>query len=661
MGLSDPRDVERARARIPVTAVFFDCLSVDQHDLRKLPLITRKECLRLFLPARGIAAYGDHVSEHGAAFYEAACDRGLEGVIAKRADSVYAGERARHWLKIKCQLRQEFVIGGYTRPQGTRAYFGALHLGVYENDRLVYAGKVGTGFDTRKLGEIHDALERLRRPTSPFDTGSPSGRDHFWVEPRLVAEVRFSEWTREGRIRQSAFLGLRTDRAPDTIKREHSEAPSAPAASSPDGQRSRKGADAPSPRTGQGPVSERRREVRRPAARGAQPPAASGDSSSRYRQGQRGDARGVRPSPPVATAEGQPRGSQHGRASATALAGDKSQTMAIGRSRSGGPSPRGKVAAPAPSSPPAPRVTVSNLTKVFWPREGYTKGNLIAYYEQIAPLLLPYLRHRPLVLTRYPEGIEGKSFFQKDALPFVPEWIRTERIYSEETSREISYLIVDSVESLRYVINMGTIPLHLWASRVGSLDQPDWLVLDLDPKGAPFVHVVRIARLIHDLLVDLSLPSYVKTSGATGLHVLLPLGARYTYEETRGFARLLATLAVEEAKEIATVVRSLRSREGKVYVDWGQNGRGQTIVAPFSVRPRDGAPVSCPLTWDDVTERLDPGRFTIETVPPRFTSRPDPLKPVLGRAIDMTAALAAAARRLAGRGGDVPTRPSRGR
>jgi bifunctional non-homologous end joining protein LigD len=285
------------------------------------------------------------------------------------------------------------------------------------------------------------------------------------------------------------------------------------------------------------------------------------------------------------------------------------------------------------------RVTITNPAKVFWPDEGYTKSDLIEYYEAVSPWLLPYLKDRPLVLTRYPDGIAGKSFFQKDAPEWTPSWIRTARIHADDVDRDIDYFIVDDRESLRYVVNLGTIPLHLWSSHLASLDNPDWLVLDLDPKGAPFTDVVKVARALHSILDDLGLPSYVKTSGATGLHILLPLGAGYDYEVTRTFARLLAVMGVEAEPEISTIARPLRSRGGKVYIDFGQNGRGQTVVAPFSARPLPGAPVSCPLRWEEVTAELDPARFTIKTAPARFETTGDPLAPVLTGRIDVAATL----------------------
>ena len=292
-------------------------------------------------------------------------------------------------------------------------------------------------------------------------------------------------------------------------------------------------------------------------------------------------------------------------------------------------------------------MTITNPRKVFWPDEGYTKSDLIDYYDSVAPWLLPYLKDRPLVLTRYPDGIKGKSFFQKDAPEWIPSWIRTARIHSHDVGRDIAYFVVDDRESLRYVVNLGTIPLHLWSSRLPSLDHPDWLVLDLDPKGAPFTDVVKVARALHRILDELAVPSYVKTSGATGLHILLPLGARYDYDVTRTFARLLAVMGVEAEPAISTIARPLRSRGGKVYIDFGQNGRGQTIVAPFSVRPLPGAPVSCPLRWEEVTAKLDPARFTIKTAPARFEKVGDPLAPVLRGRIDVAAALRKLERRAA--------------
>ncbi len=521
MHLTERMDIERAARTVPVRGIFFDCLEAGDRDLRALPLTRRKECLGLFLPRRGVVEYCEHVPERGEAFQRAAWDNHLEGVIGKRADSRYVAGRSRDWLKFKCHRHQEFVIGGYTRPGGSRPLFGALHLGLYRDGKLLYVSKVGTGFDQDMLRAVHERLVPLSREDSPFVEGTPAGAGHRWVEPDLVCEVEFAEWTDDGGLRHPSFLGLRDDKAPEECRREE------PA------------------------------EIPAPPRRGERPPFA-----------------------------------------------------------------------------------VTNPEKLFWPDDGYTKSDLLAYYEAVAPLLLPYLQDRPLVLTRFPDGIHGKSFFQKDAPDYVPDWVATRRIYSKDADRDIDYFIVNNAESLRYVANLGTIPLHIWASRLDTLERPDWLVLDLDPKGAPFTHVVRVARTLKNILAKLEVPAYVKTSGATGLHVLVPMGRRYLYEQCRGFGRLLALAAEKSVPDIATVARPLHAREGKVYIDFGQNGYGRTIAAPFSVRPLPDAPVSCPLRWSEVTARLDPGRYTLKTVVKRFEKLADPLVAVVDApGIDMAAAL----------------------
>jgi len=292
---------------------------------------------------------------------------------------------------------------------------------------------------------------------------------------------------------------------------------------------------------------------------------------------------------------------------------------------------------------------LSNLDKVFWPEDGYTKGDLIAYYETVSPWLLVYLRDRPLVMTRYPDGIHGKSFFQKDAPTYTTHFVRTETLYAREADREIRYFIVDDVESLRYLANLATIPLHVWCSRVATIEKPDWCVIDLDPKGAPFKHVVKVAQTMKEIFDELKLPSFVKTSGASGLHLLVPMGRLYTHAEVKTFARLLALLGVDAEPDISTVARPLAAREGKVYIDWGQNGQGNTIVSPFSVRPLPGAPASCPLDWGEVNNKLDPAKFTIRTIPKRFAKRGDPLAAVLEGKSDMGQAIAKIEKKLGGK------------
>ncbi|WP_242347063.1 non-homologous end-joining DNA ligase [Anaeromyxobacter terrae] len=310
----------------------------------------------------------------------------------------------------------------------------------------------------------------------------------------------------------------------------------------------------------------------------------------------------------------------------------------------------GHAAATHDASPPVPRaarparpareVKVTNGEKVWFPADGITKADVVAYYRAIAPFMLPYLKDRPLVLTRYPDGIDGKSFFQKDAPRWRPEWMRTVRIRSEDAGRDLDHFLVDDADGLAWIANLGTIPLHVWSSRAGALERPDWCVVDLDPKEAPFEHVVRIARAVRALCEELGLPSYPKTTGQKGLHVLVPLGGQLTHAQSRTLGELLARAVEAELPEIATTARALPARGERVYLDYLQNGYGKTIAAPYAVRPRPGAPVSTPLRWSEVTARLDSSRFTIRGALGRARRlRSDPLLPVLSGKPDLMAAL----------------------
>jgi bifunctional non-homologous end joining protein LigD len=262
--------------------------------------------------------------------------------------------------------------------------------------------------------------------------------------------------------------------------------------------------------------------------------------------------------------------------------------------------------------------------------------------------MLPYLADRPIVLTRFPDGIDGKSFFQKDAPDWRPEWIRTVTLRSDE-GRDLDHFLVDDAEGLAWIANLGAIPIHVHASRAGTLERPDWCVVDLDPKDAPFAHVVRIARALRDLCRAIGLPSHPKTTGQSGLHVLVPLGGQLTHAQARTLGELLARAVERELPDIATTARAVGARGGRVYLDFMQNGAGKTIAAPYAVRPRAGAPVSAPLRWSEVNGRLDPARFTIRTMPSRVRRlRADPLLPVLREKPDLMAALERLRARLAG-------------
>ncbi len=528
--LSKPHDIQRASVQLPAKLFVFDLLGFEDFDLRPLPLTERKRLLREVLPRAGPLAYSDHIVGQGEAMYEQVREMRLEGLIAKRADSAYQAGRGGDWLKIRVDRTGDFAIVGHTAPKRGRAGLGALHLALREGGQWVYAGRVGTGFDDKLLRELREALDAAPRSDPPPAGPVPKGDEHTWVEPLLVAEVRYKETTADGQLRHPVFLRLRDDK----------------------------------------PLEECVRE-------GA------------------GDEAGVPAIEPIDAIEPEPASEQP---------------------------------------------VFSNLDKVFWPEEGYTKGDLIDYYVGVSRWLLPYLEDRPVVLTRYPDGIHGKNFFQKDAPEFVPRWVRTETMWSENAEREIRYFICDDERTLAFLANLGTIPLHIWSSRVADLQHPDWCILDLDPKGAPFQHVVKVAQVIRALCREIELPSFVKTSGSSGLHVLVPLAGQCTYEQSRMLGQLLATAIVARLPEIATTARSLSAREGKVYVDFLQNGHGRLLVSPLCVRPLPGAPVSMMLRWSEVTAKLDIGRFTIKNAAQRLSRmKRDPMLGVLSEEPELGEAL----------------------
>jgi len=523
-------DVRRGAVESPAVLYVFDVLAFGGYDVRPLPLERRKALLEQIVPRVGPIKYLSHFEKDGEALYEQVVKLGLEGVVAKKADSPYRAGRSPNWLKIRADRTDDFVVVGFTRPKGSRSGFGALDLGAYENGKLVYAGRVGSGFTAAQLKEVSAVLERGVRPAPAFSGPVPQDPGHTWVEPALVVEVRYKEWTDEGLLRQPVFVRFRDDK----------------------------------------PVTE---------------------------IAKKGEGRGER-----------------------------------------------DVEVPAESTSPIsplPReVKFSNLEKVFWPDEGYTKGDLIEYYRAVSQWMMPYLADRPLVLTRFPDGITGKSFFQKDAPEYAQAFVRTVTIWSEDSQRELDYFVCDDQSSLLYIANMAAILLHVWSSRVATLEAPDWCILDLDPKEAPFTDVVTVAKRVRALCDDIGLPTGIKTSGSTGLHVLIPLGRQVTYEQSRTLGGLLARVIAAELPEIATVTRQVQKRDGKVYLDYVQNGHGRLLVAPFSARPLPGAPVSMPLAWSEVTPKLDIRKFTIVNAPARMKKlKDDPLRAVLEGKPDLVSAL----------------------
>jgi bifunctional non-homologous end joining protein LigD len=583
--LTNTLEIGQAAVELPATFFAFDLLAFEDFDLRGVPLVERRRLLAQVVPSVGPVRGLDHLAREGELMFREVTKLGLEGIVAKRADSSYSGRRSSNWLKIKADRTGDFVIVGYTQPKGTRSFIGALQLAEFVEGRLCYVGRVGTGMDEATLRRLIELISPDIRRDAPChgmavtpgaepvpSEGIPDTATTTWVEPRYVCEVQYREMTPDGLLRHSSFLRLRDAKRPDVCERS-------PQASS-------------SATTG---------------AKGGT--ATAGDSSTA----------GLRPS---------------ARNDCFVIPSERSSPSVIPSERSESRNPR--------------EVQLTNLKKIYWPAERLTKGDLIEYYRAAARWILPYLRNRPLVMTRFPDGIEGKQFYQKDAPEFAPEWVHTHPIWSEESQRTVKYFVCDDEDSLLYIANLGCIPIHIWASSVGSLEQCDWCVIDLDPKEAPFSDVIRCAQTLHGLCEQIGLPHYVKTTGKTGLHIMVPLGRLCTYEQSRTLGELLARIMLRDVGDIATITRHVTKRGDKVYIDYLQNRHGQTIVAPFSVRPLAGATVSMPLRWDEVADGLNPKDYTIRNAMDRMAGLgSDPVAPVLREVPDLGGALARLAALLA--------------
>jgi bifunctional non-homologous end joining protein LigD len=495
--------------------VAFDLLFLDGRDLRGEPLVERKKALaRLLRGRRGRLRYSEHVDAPGAEVHQRACRMHLEGIVSKRKQAPYVAGRGQAWLKVKCVARQEFVIGGYTDPEGARAELGSLLLGVHDRDgRLVYAGRVGTGFTDATLAVLGKRLRKLGQGASPFSPEGPRppARGAHWVKPVLVGEVAFTEWTRDGLLRHPAFEGLREDKPAAQVVRE------APRAA--------------------------------PARR---------------------------------------------------IAGGSDADVAVAG------------------------VHLSHPDRVLYEEQAITKLGLARYYEAVADFIVPHVADRPLSLVRCPEGAGGQCFYQKHAGPGIPSEVKRVRI-RERGGATAAYPYVDDLPGLVALAQIGVLEIHPWGARVGRIDRPDRLVLDLDPAPAvPWARVVEGAQAIRGLLGDLDLVGFVKTTGGKGLHVVVPLRPSADWEALRALGEGIGAELVRRAPDRYTINPLKAARRGRIFVDYLRNVRGATSVAAYSPRARADAPVSTPLGWSELAGGATPGDFTVQTVPRRLAARKDP-------------------------------------
>jgi len=527
---ADESAIARMAHTAPVVYFLFDLLYLDGYDLRGAALADRRALLQKIVTPDGVLRISEAFpAEAGEALLDAARENGLEGIMAKRAASRYESRRSSDWRKIKLVSEQEFVIGGFTSPQGARSHFGALVLGVQEKGALQWVGNVGTGFDQKTLADLAARLKPLETPTCPFSPPPSPAKGMTWVKPELVCQVKFSNWTPDRRLRAPVYHGLRQDKPAGAVVRE-------------------------------------------------------------------------------AVNDG-------------ALVKDdaKEATVTVdGRT-----------------------LKLTNLHKVYYPDEGYTKGDVLGYYSDVAALILPHLKDRPLSLKRYPNGIRGEYFFQKRAGEHFAPWLRTESIHSEHNSASIAYVFAEDRASLLYLVNLGCIDHNPWLSRSPHLDQPDFMLIDLDPQECSFDKIVEAALAVKKILDRIGLTGYPKTTGGDGMHVYVPVEPVYSFEETRNFADLISRLAARQEPNLFTAPRTVSKRQkDRVYFDYLQNASSKTIAAPYVLRAYPGAPVATPLEWKEVKRGLHPSQFHLRNARQRFAEKGDLFAGVLHKPQRLEEALA---------------------
>jgi bifunctional non-homologous end joining protein LigD len=570
--LTTDAEVARQDRVQPVALIVFDLLRAGADDLTRLPLTARRARLealvaRAFPRDGGTLRLSEQVAGDSRDLEERAKAGGWEGLIAKEAASPYQpGRRSPAWRKIKLVQEQEFVVGGWTEPRQTRSYFGALLLGVYDGKDLVYVGHTGTGFDEKELSRVSRLLREREIEKSPFSTSFKTNEPAHWVRPDLVAQIRFTEWTADAKLRHPVYLGLRDDKAARDVVRESAAARGAAAAH-----------EGPPHKTAAAPSVGRPFTGRR-SARGKVSPAPALDLD------------------PILA---QLRALEDARRDGTIVL------------------------------PNGDRVGVTNLAKVFWPDLKITKGDLLRYYVEVSPYLLPAIADRPLVMKRFPNGVAGQAFYQhRTRAERPPAGVRMERLapgLDPDAGSEPSRFVGGSLTTLLYMTQLASISQDPWFSRIQSPHDADYVAIDLDPtEAATFTRVLDVTRWVRDELASLGVPSVPKTSGSRGLHIYIPLPPHTSYESGMIFCQIVATIVASHHPKAATVERAVARRpRGSVYVDFLQNIMGKTLASAYSARASSYAGVSTPLAWREVEEAIDPREFTIRTAPARFRSMGD--------------------------------------
>lgn len=525
----------------PLIYYVFDLLFLNGKSTVELPLLERKKLLKEVVPVMEMVRHSEHVAEKGISFFEASTDQDLEGMMAKKADSLYyPGKRTTDWLKVKNHKTAEVVIAGFTKPTGSRAYFGSLVLGMWKEDKLVHIGQAGTGFDGKALEQLFKIMKSQTIKDTPFEKKIKSSTPVTWIKPSLICEVKFTEWTSDEKLRHPVFIQLRNDK-------------------------NIKSADM---------------QQQKPVPIPAKKTAAILKKTALKKTGKADNY----------------------------IVTDKKNS-----------------------------VPISNPDKVYFPDDNITKKMVVEYYQSVAEYILPFLKDRPESLKRNPNGINDIGFFHKDAGENAPAFIKSFQVHSESSNKEIDYIICNDKSTLAYLNNLGCIELNPWHSTMQNPGMPDYMIIDIDPSDEnTFEQVIEAAKMFKKILDKAGANSFCKTSGASGLHIYVPMKKKYTYEEVKNFAQLLCMIVSERLPEFTTLERNLKKRgNSKMYLDYLQNRSGQTIASVYSLRPKKGATVSMPLDWKEVKKGLVPASFNIHNSLQRIKKNPGMFLGIFGPATNI--------------------------